>query len=163
MSLRSGVPFHLRRAHRFLNRALLQRIADFGLSAEQYAILRSLQASGEVRQTELVHDFCSDPSTVTTMLALLERQGIVRRRTDAGDGRVRRVSLSPRGARLAEALFEVTRPIRKGIDKSLSKREQATLIELLDRLVAGVTSTCAAAEVGDASDPTPTLRVRNSP
>jgi len=102
-----------------------------------------------------VHDFCADASTVTAMLVLLERRGLVRRRADSRDGRVRRVSLSAKGMRLAEQLLDVTRPIRRGIDRALSRAEQAQLVELLDRLVAGVTRECAAAEVGEGLEAEP--------
>jgi DNA-binding MarR family transcriptional regulator len=149
MNLRGTVPFHLRRAHRLLNRALLQRIGDHDVTAEQYAILRALQGAGEVSQSEIAHDFCADAGTVTAMLALLERRGLVRRRQDESDRRVRRVSLTSRGERLAEQLAEITQPIRNGIDKTLSKAERALLVELLDRLVAGVVHECAASDLDD--------------
>jgi DNA-binding MarR family transcriptional regulator len=71
-----------------------------GLSLTAAATLAHLQRSGPARLTELaVAEGVSQPS-MTTLVARLADQGLVRRAADPRDGRAVVLSLSPEGERL---------------------------------------------------------------
>lgn len=78
---------------------------EFGqeLTGPQYAVLRSLSAVGESRQTRLVELVALDKATLSGVIDRLARRGLVAGRPDPADRRSRLVALTDAGRTLAEA------------------------------------------------------------
>ncbi len=78
--------------------------AKVGLTPAQAQVLMQLEAPQRI--TELASTHACDPSSASTMIQRLERDGLVRRVVDPSDARARLVELSPKGvdarAQLAE-------------------------------------------------------------
>jgi DNA-binding MarR family transcriptional regulator len=125
----------------FTLRALAQRINDrtnewlapFELNAAKYNYLVVLYLnSGESRTlnaiSSLIH---TSNATVTSMIASLERDGLVRRKPHPADGRSTLVMLTAKGRRRIEAAIPVQ---RRNVDagmRRLSADERAQLAALL--------------------------------
>jgi DNA-binding MarR family transcriptional regulator len=71
-----------------------------GLTTAQAELL--MQIDGPRRMSELAKLQLCDPSSVTSLVARLERDGLVRRKTDPNDGRARLVLLTAAGRRARE-------------------------------------------------------------
>jgi DNA-binding MarR family transcriptional regulator len=74
-------------------------------------------------------------SSLTGLVDRTERNGLVRRETDPQDARAVRVELTPRGSKLAEAFYAETCRRVEELAAGLDESEQATLAELLGRVV----------------------------
>jgi MarR family transcriptional regulator, organic hydroperoxide resistance regulator len=71
---------------------------SLGLTPAQAQLLARLD--GEVRMGDLASQSTCDPSSVTTMVKRLERDGLVQRIVDPNDARARLVRLTSKGSRL---------------------------------------------------------------
>ena len=84
-----------------------------------------------VSQTQLAGALCLDASTVTKMLARLERDGVIERRSDAEDARILRVYLTPHGKALVQPVLDVWRQMEERITHGMSDAETLLLRRLL--------------------------------
>ena len=75
-----------------------------GLTVEQAKMLAQLD--GPRRMSELAEGRCCDPSSITSLVGRLERDGLVVRESDPTDGRVRIVVLTDHGRALRSRFFE---------------------------------------------------------
>lgn len=71
-----------------------------GITADQYVLMALLAEESGISQKELGSRAFSDANTTTNMLKLLERRGLVERKTDTADRRAILVYLTPRGRKL---------------------------------------------------------------
>ena len=133
MSYTDSFPMRLRRAYLAMNRCAQRACEEFDVTADQYVVLSLLRERDGVRQRDLVDRAYSDPNTVTAMLTLLERKGLVRREADPLDGRARIVRLTPAGKRLQTKLADAVAPIRSLIDQ-VSGGRRGELMERLDAI-----------------------------
>lgn len=71
-------------------------LRDSGLEATQFGVLGALNRLGDVTHGQLATGFGMDSTTMTRMIAVLERRGLVARRAGA-DRRQRIYQISPDG------------------------------------------------------------------
>ena len=114
--------------------------AIHGLSVNEYFLLKQLQRARENRlpRVELAKRMYVSASTVTRMVAPMEKIGLVNREVGARDARLALVVLTKAGAtKLEEA--DATFAMHAGymFEDRWTDEERAQLSELLSRLVAG--------------------------
>jgi DNA-binding MarR family transcriptional regulator len=124
----------LRAAYLALHRQTNASLADDGVTADQFVVLSALADADAVTQQDLVRRVSSDPNTVRAILLLLEGRGLVAREPHPGDGRARRVTLTPKGRRLFRALWAKTEPVRARLQAAFGADEMTTLLALLRRV-----------------------------
>lgn len=73
--------------------------------------------------------------TMTTMVRLLERDGLVTREPDPADGRAALVRLTPRSRRFRPVAAEVLREIEDELGTRVSERRRAALREALQEVI----------------------------
>lgn len=100
----------------------------------QAGCLLALSRSGGMSQSELADALHVSRPTVTVMLQKLEATGAIERRTDEHDQRVTRLSLTPRGAELAERMRAVHAEIINTTIGRLTEADQRELLRLLTML-----------------------------
>ena len=108
-----------------------------GLTVSQFGVLEALLHLGSMSQRELAGKILVSTGNLTTVLDHLEARGLVSRRRDPTDRRVKRVTLTRRGRDLVEAVLpgHVARIAQELA--VLSTEEQATLGRLCRRLGLG--------------------------
>ena len=111
-----------------LARILIRQTAAAGeLSLTAAATLGTLERSGPRRLTELaVSEGVSQPS-MTTMVARLERQGVVTRAQDPTDGRIVLVAITDAGRELLRHRRTARMTLLSGLIDQLSATEQTAL------------------------------------
>ena len=125
----------LRAAYLALHRRSDARFASFGITADQFVLLATLDRSKlPLTQRELARRMSSDPSTVRAMLVLLERQGLVKRDSHPTDARARTVALTKKGELTRQRLWKSGASIRAEMLGVLETDEAASLVELLMRV-----------------------------
>lgn len=92
--------FLLGKAYQRVNQDAKRRLAPYGVTPVQYALLAVLWERDDRSGAELGERLLLDSATVTGVLDRLERAGLVLRRPDARDRRVNRIALTPRGRAL---------------------------------------------------------------
>ena len=103
-------------------RAMQSQLVAAGLTDTTWAPLVHLRESGGgIVQKELAYRVGVDGSSLVRVLDILEREGLIERRRDTGDGRAKLIYLTSHGeTRVNEILYEI------------GKAETAILAELAD-------------------------------
>ncbi len=99
---RRRLPQLLRRAWYGLNQAFRRRIAHWGVTPDQFTVMRTLLEGDEagLTQRDLTKAMSSDPNTVASLLERMAAAGWVERRPHESDRRAYRIRLLPAGRTL---------------------------------------------------------------
>ena len=115
----------------------LRRTADGGLTATQLSALATIEVKGPLRLGDLAAHEGIAPPTVSRLVDHLENAGLVRRQTDARDGRSYLVALTSSGEGLLSDLRSTGTRMLEAAMASLDEEDQAALVAtvpLLERL-----------------------------
>ena len=119
----------------FAQRANLPPLAaEFQLSPAQCHVLHLIEPDRPVPMGQLAETLACDASNVTGLVDRLESRGLVRRRSSAGDRRVKVLVLTAAGTRVRALLLERMTAPPAVLDR-LSLREQRALVQMLRRLL----------------------------
>lgn len=93
------LPPLLRRTWYALNQAFRQRTAHLAITPDQFSILRWLSEGDPagLTQRQITRLMASDPNTITSTLARMEKAGLLLRGPHERDRRAHRVKLLPHG------------------------------------------------------------------
>jgi DNA-binding MarR family transcriptional regulator len=133
-----GVIARLGRATAYIDAGVNARLAEFGLTRASWDVLASLRRSGppyRLSPTQLYLELMRTSGAMTHRLSGLERAGLVRRVPDPEDGRGLLVELTGRGAAIADQVAPAHLANERALLAPLSEAEQATLINLLRKLL----------------------------
>ncbi len=109
-----------------------------GLDAAEYTLLSALLETGDTRAADLASLFALDKSTVSRQLAEVEAMGLVERRADPLDGRVRVIRLTDVGRERVQAVRERRREWLRGSLQGWSTDELEALARLLESFNASI-------------------------
>jgi MarR family transcriptional regulator, organic hydroperoxide resistance regulator len=114
-----------------LSQPRFPRVADeLGMSPKQLHVLHRLAPGVELPTGALAETMYCDASNVTGIVDRLEERGLIERRPDPGDRRVKRLAITDQGAKLRErALCLLLEPPTE--IAALSRSDQRTLRDLL--------------------------------
>ena len=134
---RDDLGFLLAKATQRWNELLQERFraAGWGEVRPSYgSILVPLFEQDGLRMGELARRARLSKQTMTTMVRLLERDGLVERRSDPSDGRAALVLLTERAHRLRPVVEETLAELDRLVVRRLSARGRAELREALREL-----------------------------
>lgn len=121
----------LMKAHTLLNQQILARAAALGLTAGQPKLLEYL-AGHEGSDQKTISDYCEiRPSTTGSILAGMEKSGLVERRRPEGDRRSLYVYLTEKGRRAAGEMALIFDEAERRALQGLDAAETETLRRLL--------------------------------
>lgn len=110
-------------------------LAPHGLSEGRFVLLFLLDgAPGGLAPAVLAQQAGVSRATVTGLLDGLEREGLVARQADASDRRALRISLTPRGQQVAQAVFAQHGRWIASLFGPLDAAERTQLARLLDKV-----------------------------
>jgi DNA-binding MarR family transcriptional regulator len=136
---RGNLGFLLAKASQRWNELLYERFVAHGFPEVRPAygsILVPLFEEDELRIGELARRARLAKQTLTTMVRLLERDGLVQRQRDPADGRAFLVSLTPRARRLRPVADEVLRELDELVRSRLTANQRAALPAALKEVIA---------------------------
>lgn len=108
--------------------------SPYRLTTEQYALMRAVDRNPGIRQTDVTDQIFAEPNTVTAMVNLLEKRGILRRKPSPTDGRVRLLSLTAHGQAVMQKLSSDWDPMRNVLRQCFSGEQGRHALEILDRV-----------------------------
>jgi DNA-binding MarR family transcriptional regulator len=130
-----GHPWELLVRLFFAQRANLPPLAaELQLSPAQCHVLHLIEPERPIPMGQLAETLACDASNVTGLVDRLESRGLVRRRSSAGDRRVKVLVLTPTGSRLRALLLDRMTAPPAALER-LSFREQRALVRILRRLL----------------------------
>jgi MarR family 2-MHQ and catechol resistance regulon transcriptional repressor len=124
----------LARAARAVETRALRSIADTGLGASDFGVLEVLLHKGALPVNAIGRKLLLTSGSITTCVDRLARRGLVARRDDPDDRRVRLVELTPAGRALIEPAFARHAADLDALVAALAPEERSTLVALLRRL-----------------------------
>lgn len=134
-----SIPHAVTRLFREQNRYFGRVVEAHGVSTEQAHLLAVLFASGPLSMTELGREVALSSGTLSAAVDRMEASGLVRRVADARDRRAVRVEATwPEAKR--KKLLATLQDAEAELLETLNPKEQATLLALLERLLANVSA-----------------------
>ena len=118
--------------------AFAAALTEAGGSLATWVVLSALSDVGIVSQAVLASHVHLEGATITHHVDRLEAAGLVQRRLDPGDRRVRRLELTPAGGELHERLLAAAGDFERRATAGLSQRDVAALHRLLARIQANL-------------------------
>src|SRR5260221_8662239 len=110
-------------------------VAELDLGPSQARALHELDLERPISMRELAERLKSDPSNITGLIDRLEARGLVERRPDPTDRRIKGLALTAAGARLRERLLARLYSAPRSVAE-LSERDQRILRDVLERILA---------------------------
>jgi DNA-binding MarR family transcriptional regulator len=114
-------------------------LASARLSIASWRVLAALANNGGLRQTDLAELTSIDASTLSRLITRLARDGLVKRTRSNADSREVAVALTPRAKSLLASLVPIALGLQKEATRSLSKRDLATLKQVLRKMHGNLT------------------------
>ena len=121
-----------------MREAFEDTLAAAGGSLGIWVVLSALSDVGCVNQAVLASHVRLEGATITHHIDRLEASGLVRRRLDPGDRRVRMLELTPEGAELHARLLAAVKDLEAKVLGGLGAADQAALRRALDRIGANL-------------------------
>lgn len=105
-----------------------------GITFPQFRILNWLWRYEELTQKE-IHDFVQiRPSSLTTILGVLIKNGFVKRKQDSNDGRVRKIILTEKSRKIENEAWEIINGFDLKIKTILTEEEYQITVKALSKL-----------------------------
>lgn len=119
---------------KWVHNAFVEDLKPFGISPQQYNILRILKSMGDwVRMSE-VKDGLTEKSPNTTRLAdKLIHKGFIERKASDTDRRVVYVRISKKGEALFDEINQKESVIQKALNHNLSAEDARYVSDVLDK------------------------------
>lgn len=109
-------------------------VAELDLAPVQAKALHELNVEPPISMRELAERLKSDPSNVTGLIDRLEARGLVERRPDPNDRRIKGLALTAAGARLRERLLARLYSAPPAV-AALPESDQRCLRDVLQRVL----------------------------
>jgi DNA-binding MarR family transcriptional regulator len=131
-SRRAGeVGLHLLTTSAQLRRAVDEHMAKDGVSLARTKVLQVLARLGPVKQTRLAAELGMAPRSITQAVEAMERDGLVRRSSDAGDRRAKVVAVTDEGTRALASGEQAGHEILRSLFRHLGSDQ----LEALERVL----------------------------
>lgn len=138
MAFQTTVAMRIRAAYLTLHRRANALFLPLGFTADQFVLMSVLAEQPGIIQTTLSGLIATDANTVTAMLRVLERRGLIAREAHAGDGRARRVRLTPQGKRALRTLTRASASLHRELNALAMSAGGDAFTSALDRIAAAM-------------------------
>ena len=113
---------------------VFERLSGQELSAGQPKVLEYLIAHDGVAQKDIAEACIIEPATATSLLARMEKTGLIDRRSREDDKRYILVYLTEKGRARAEASVNVLSDVEEHVFEGFSDAEREAFISYLERV-----------------------------
>lgn len=134
----SGVAFMLSSLGYAISRRFKQTLEPFDLEPREFALLRSVSFAEGRSQHALGDRLQIPPSRMVAIVDELEQRGLVERRANPDDRRVRLLHLTDNGRGLLQQAFAEAVDYEQQISAPLTAEEQRQLLDFLERIAGAI-------------------------
>jgi MarR family transcriptional regulator, lower aerobic nicotinate degradation pathway regulator len=129
------MPGHLiRRCHQISVALFHQECAVYGITPQQYAVLRVLASHDGEDQITLAGLAAFNRTTAGEIVARMEEAGLLTRRDGSADRRVKNLFITKEGKRLLKDIHAAVRRVQERLLEPLDKTERRQFIACLTRI-----------------------------
>ena len=121
-----------------VHRALHKKLAEVDLSLAQYETLMAIYLNPGLTQKDVAADLLAVKSNVSTHLANLEKRGLLVRKTDTSDTRVKRLTLTTEGKKRVKKAFDKQNSLVRSMVSQVSDAELKMLEDVMSRVGGGL-------------------------
>jgi DNA-binding MarR family transcriptional regulator len=121
-----------------VSRRFHQALEPLGLEPGEFALLRAVDASAGESQNALAERLHISASWMVAIVDDLEQRGLLERRPHERDRRVRNLQLTAAGRRLLRQAEQNAQQFDLQVADPLSEADARQLLDLLDRVAAGL-------------------------
>jgi DNA-binding MarR family transcriptional regulator len=133
-SAADSVGFMLSTLGHAVSRRFIHALEPLELHPREFAVLRAVKANDGQSQQTLAERLHIPPSRMVSIVDELESRGLIERRPDPNDRRVRALYVTTRGQTLLEDAFNLVGEHEQAISDVLTVEERAELLALLNRI-----------------------------
>lgn len=112
----------------------------FGITVEQFAILGVLWYREGISQQEIAKSVRRDKTTVTRVINTMIRNGLLFRKVDEQDKRIKRIFLTSRGKALQDSTVEASGTVYLQALEGLQLRDITRLNKMLNKIIVNIDS-----------------------
>ena len=134
-----SLPMQLVRAREALMQRFRPHLHEYGLTDQQWRILRALAETKAIEIGELSERCCIHPASLSRILPKLEAAGLSMRRLHAGDKRKTMISLTVPGRRVVENVGPRSDEVYAAVGRTLGMKRMRETYRILDELIAALT------------------------
>jgi DNA-binding MarR family transcriptional regulator len=131
--LEALVGYNARRASIAIGAEFFERMAPYGLKQADFSVLALLAHNPGATSRQLCATLDILPPNFVSLIAALDRRGLIERRPHPRDGRAVGLHLTPAGHALAQETEKIVVEMENELAGRLSERERATLQRLLQK------------------------------
>ena len=129
-----SIGYLTRYAFRAFVKTLSVELEQYDIVTGEWSVLRVLWKGDSLSQVELAQRMRVDKSTLTAVLAKMQRKGLIHRKTHNDDGRKINITLTAKGNGLRHKLLPLTEKINQRATRGLSEAEIRQIALLLDKV-----------------------------
>jgi DNA-binding MarR family transcriptional regulator len=118
----------------FSSRRFTEALEPLGIGPREFALMRFVAASDGESQHRLSERLQIPPSRMVALVDQLEDMGLVERRPDPEDRRVRRLFITRKGRSVLEKAGKIAIDYETQLCAGINREEREQLIDLLQRL-----------------------------
>ena len=109
-------------------------LKPYGLTSEQYGIMKSIERNPDVTPTQLSEISFKDKTTITRMIDTLVKNNLLLRIPKADDRRAYKIQWSSEGEKIMKEILPMTEDINNKIRSQFSSDELETFLKILHKL-----------------------------
>lgn len=121
-----------------VHRALNLLLGELDLSLAQHEILVTIHRQSGLTQRELAEQLLLIKSNATALLKKLEARGLIRRKADADDSRIKRLSLTRSGTTLVCKSFAIQTRVITAMAEVMTDDELEQTADMMKRVGAAI-------------------------
>lgn len=110
----------------------LLREEDCGLTTEQWLVLKVIDTTPGMSQTEVAHNSQKEKTNITRIIDLLEKSGFIERRKDKTDRRFYRIHPTTKGKEALQTVNPITEKTERICTQSLTKKQVNEMVDALN-------------------------------
>lgn len=133
---------HVGRKINILSQKIKRRIgkvsSEYGISSIQAKILGYIYSNIEKKdifQKTIEEEFDIRKSSVTSVLTLMEKNGLIKRVSVSGDARLKKITLTDKGIEIHKSIYKEIENLENTISDTLTDKELDQFNEYLVRLI----------------------------
>ena len=120
-----------------IHRRIDKEAAKYGLTSVQARILGFMARISDKRdifQRDIEEEFDIRRSSVTSVLQLMEKNGLIKRESVSEDARLKKLILTEKGLEIHKNIYDFILKFEKSLCDELNDHELNTFINLIDRI-----------------------------
>lgn len=120
---------------RQLNLYFNRELSDISISATELLYLSSLYTKDGITQDDLAQEYSVDKAAVTRTVQLMEKKGLIVRKTDNADKRAKKLFLTQKAKALEKRLHEIQMEWISAMTKGMEQNSIDSFLKQIDIMV----------------------------